>query len=220
MLITIRCRWASFHVEWTPEPQHIVKLTKSRLTNPPRDCDRALRTRDISCLSSEILRQLDHASTLRHEGGRLGRDQHIRLVAQLATQPRVALAPGLEAPGDRVEQPGFRRGLFLNGRPAEKTRAHLGIPAYVVPPAHLIFEEPRQQQALRARRFHHQAVVQQGRVGYKMVEDHAEIRGSRPIDVGLCGYLSVVRQHAGVVEQLLSINGGLGYALKAQEEEL
>src|SRR5213593_2743022 len=33
-LITIRCHWASFHVEWTPEPQHIVKLTNSRLTNP------------------------------------------------------------------------------------------------------------------------------------------------------------------------------------------
>ena len=89
-----------------------------------------------------------------------------------------------------------------------------------MPLAHLIFEEPRQQQALRARRFHHQAVVQQGRVGYKMVEDGAEIRGSRPITVGLCGYLSVVRQHAGVVEQFLSIDGGLGYVLKAHEEEL
>jgi small-conductance mechanosensitive channel len=29
-----------------------------------------------------------------------------------------------------------------------------------------------------------------------------------------------VRQHAGVVEQFLSIDGGLGYVLKAQEEEL
>ena len=152
--------------------------------------------------------------------GGLGRIQHIRLVAQLAAQPRVALAPGLEAPRDRVEQPGFRQGLFLNGRPAEKTRAQLGVPADVVAPAHLIFEEPRQQQALRARRFHHQAAAQQGRVGYEMVEDHAEIRGSRPIDVGLCGYLSVVRQHAGVVEQFLSIDGGLGYVLKALDEEL
>ena len=152
-------------------------------------------------------------------GGR-GRVQHIRLVAQFAAQPRVALAPRLEAPGDRVEQPRFGRGWFLNGRPAEETRAQLGIPADVVPPAHLILEEPRQQQALRARRFHHQAVVQQGRVGHKMVEDHAEIRGSRPIDVRLCGYLSVVRQHAGVVEQFLSIDRGLGYVLKAQEEEL
>src|ERR1700694_3609776 len=34
MLITIKCHGASFHVEWTPEPQHIVKLTNSRLTNP------------------------------------------------------------------------------------------------------------------------------------------------------------------------------------------
>jgi hypothetical protein len=29
-----------------------------------------------------------------------------------------------------------------------------------------------------------------------------------------------VRQHASVVEQFLSIDGGLGYILKAQEEEL
>ncbi len=53
-----------------------------------------------------------------------------------------------------------------------------------------------------------------------MVEDHAEIRWSRPINVGLCGYLSVVRQHAGVVKQFLSIDSGLGYVLKAQKEEL
>ena len=53
-----------------------------------------------------------------------------------------------------------------------------------------------------------------------MVEDRAEIRGSRHIDVGLCGYLGIVRQHAGVVEQLLPIDGGLGYVLKAQNEKL
>ena len=66
------------------------------------------------------------------------------------------LAPELEAPGDRVKQPGFVRGWFLNGRPPEETRAQLGI----------------------------------------------------------------VRQHAGVGEQLLSIDGGSGYVLKTQDEEL
>jgi len=53
-----------------------------------------------------------------------------------------------------------------------------------------------------------------------MVEDRAEIRGSRQIDIGLCGDLSLMSQHAGVVEQLLSIDGGSGYVLKAQDEEL
>ena len=53
-----------------------------------------------------------------------------------------------------------------------------------------------------------------------MVEDRAEIRGSRHIDVGLCGDLGIVRQQAGVVEQLLSIDGGLGDVLQAQNEKL
>src|ERR1700720_3100166 len=88
----------------------------------------------------------------RHLGGcgRPGRCQKIGLVAELPAQPGVTLAPRLETPADRVEQPGLVRGLFLNGRPAEKTGAQLCIPADVVPPAHLILEEPRQHQALRA----------------------------------------------------------------------
>ena len=71
-----------------------------------------------------------------------------------------------------------------------------------------------------ARRFHHQTVVQQGRVRHKMVEHRAEIPRSRHIDLGLCRDLGIVRQQAGVVEQLLSIDGGLGYVLKPQNEKL
>jgi hypothetical protein len=52
-----------------------------------------------------------------------------------------------------------------------------------------------------------------------MVEDRAQIRGSRHIDVGLRGYLRIVRQQAGVVEQLLSIDGGFGEVLQAQHEK-
>ena len=52
--------------------------------------------------------------------GGLGGISTLGVVAQLAAQPRVALAPGLEAPGDRVEQPSFGRRWFLNGRSAEK----------------------------------------------------------------------------------------------------
>jgi len=40
-----------------------------------------------------------------------GRGQQIGLVAQLAAQPGIALAPGLESPADRIEQPGLVRGL-------------------------------------------------------------------------------------------------------------
>src|SRR5713101_2377067 len=124
-----------------------------------------------------------------HTRGRPGRGQQIGLVEQLAAQLRVAPTPGLEAPRDRVEQPGLMSGAFLKGGLAKKTRAQLGIPTDVVPSTHLVLEESRQEQALCARRFHHQAVVQQSRVKHKMVEDGAEIRGSRQIDVGLCRYL-------------------------------
>ena len=90
--------------------------------------------------------------------------------------------PWLEMSADGVEQFGLRSGLLGRSGSAEEPGADFRIPVNIVPAAHLIFEEPRQQQALRARRFHHQAVAQQGRVGDNMVEDHAEIRGSRPIE--------------------------------------
>src|SRR5207302_299596 len=111
------------------------------------------------------------------------------------------------------EQSRFGRGWFLNSRPAKKTCAQFGVPANVVPPAHLILEEARQQQTLRSRGFHHETVVQQRRVGHKMIEDPAEIRRSWQVDVRLCGYLSVVRQHASVIKQFLSIDLWLGYVL-------
>ena len=142
------------------------------------------------------------------------------LAPQLAAQARVPLAPRFEVPADRVEKPGLALGLFMEGRPAEETGAQLCVPADVVPLAHLILEEPRQQEALRARHFHHQAVAEQGRVRHKVVEQRAEIRGSGPFGVGLRGDLSVVRQHTGVVKQLLSIDTGLGDVPEACEEEL
>jgi len=37
---------------------------------------------------------------------------------------------------------------------------------------------------------------------------------------GLCGYLGIVRQHTGVIEQFLSIDGRFGDVLEAQKEEL
>jgi hypothetical protein len=50
----------------------------------------------------------EHCSFLPlHGRGWQGRGQQTGLVAHLATQPRVALTPPLEAPRDGVEQPGF-----------------------------------------------------------------------------------------------------------------
>ncbi len=60
----------------------------------------------------------------------------------------------------------------------------------------------------------------EGRVRHEKIEHRAEIRGSRQIDVGLCGDLGVVRQYARVVEQFLAIHGGLGDVLQAQNEEI
>src|SRR5258705_13714899 len=144
-----------------------------------------------------------------------GWGQQIRLVPQRAAQPRVPLTPRFEASGDRVEEPGFVRGPFVDGSLAEETRAQLRVPADVVPLAHLILEEPRQYEALRACHFHHQAVAQQGGVRHKMVEDLAEIRGGWPFDTRLCRYLSVVRQNTGVIKQLFSIDARLGHVPQA-----
>jgi len=112
------------------------------------------------------------------------------------------------------------RGVFEHRGPAEETRAQLRIPLDAVPAAHLILKEPRQEQALCACHLHHQAVVMEARVRHEVVEDRAEIRGSRPIAVGGCGHVRIVRQHAGVIQQLVPIDGRLGHVLETQEEEL
>ena len=141
-------------------------------------------------------------------------------VTQLAAQLRVSLPPRFEVPTDCVEEPSLVLGRFVESRPAEETGPQLRVPADVVPLAHLILEKPRHQEALCACHFHHQAVVQQRSVRDKMVEDDAEIRGSRPFGIGLSGYLGIMRQHAGVIEQLSTIDSGFGNVAKAHQEEL
>ena len=76
----------------------------------------------------------------------------------------MTLAPRLEVPGHRIEQPGFDRRLFLLGCPVVEARAEVGVPTDVVAPPHLIFEKARQQQALRAGGLHHLAIVREGGV--------------------------------------------------------
>ena len=88
--------------------------------------------------------------------------KQIWLVPQDAAEPRVPLTPPLEASRDRVEETGFVRGAFADGRLAQKTRTQLRVPPDVVPIPHLIFEEPRHDEALRAGDFHRLAVAEQG----------------------------------------------------------
>jgi hypothetical protein len=57
------------------------------------------------------------------------------------------------------------------------------------------------------------------RGGWKR-RDHAEVRWGRQIDRGVGRDLSVVRQHAGVVEQFRAVDVGAGDVLQALEEEL
>ena len=87
-------------------------------------------------------------------------------------------APRLEMSPNGVEQFRFRRGLLGSGGAPEKAGAELGIPVNVVPAAHLIFEKSRKEQALRARRFHHQRIGEDVHVGNEMVEHRGEIGGS------------------------------------------
>ena len=80
---------------------------------------------------------------------------------------------------DRIQQLGFGARLFVNRGSSEKARTQRGIPMDVMPSTHLIFEESREKQALRSRRFQHQTVVRQGGIQYEMVEDRAETGGHR-----------------------------------------
>ena len=86
--------------------------------------------------------------------------------------------------------------------------------------SHLVLEESCQQQTLGPRGFHEPRVVPQRRIRHEMVEHRAETRRRRQVGVGVRGDLGVVRQQAGVVEQLVSIDGGLGDVLQAHHEKL
>ena len=104
--------------------------------------------------------------------------------------------------------------------PAVEARAELRIPADAVTPPHLRFKETRQQQALGSRRLHHLRVMKERRVGDKMIEHGAEVRGRRPVDVRLGRDLSVVCQDARVVEELACVFGWVRYILQRLKEEL
>ena len=114
----------------------------------------------------------------------------------------------------------LRRGSFQSGRLAEKPDAQVGVPADIVSPAQLVLEESGKQQALGTRRFHHRAVVLQARVEHEMVEHRGECGRRCQIDRRVCRYLSVMREHTGVVQEFLVIDGGSRHLLQTHNEKL
>jgi hypothetical protein len=132
----------------------------------------------------------------------------------------MALPPGLEVPGEHRQQPGFRARTFVRGGADEEAGAKLGVPADAVAAAHLVFEESGKQQALRPRRLHQRRVGRHCRVGHEVIEHGAEVGRRGHLGAGMCGGLRIVRKDAGVVDQLLPVNGSVRDVLQANEEKL
>lgn len=131
----------------------------------------------------------------------------------------MTLSPRLKTPADHIEEPRFVRRRFLQCRAAVEAGAERRVPADVVPAPHLILKKAGEEQTLRSGDFHHQPVLQQRRVEYKMIEDRAESCRSGHLLIGFGGDERVVRQHAGVVQQLLAIDCRPGDVLKASKEK-
>ena len=78
-------------------------------------------------------------------------------------------------------------------------------------PTHLVLKETCEQQALRPGGLQHGAVTLEGGVQDEVVKHGPEGFGGGHLAVSLRRHLGVVRQHAGVVEQLLAVNRPFGY---------
>ena len=141
-------------------------------------------------------------------------------VAELATEPSVASTPQLEISRERVQQSSLLWRTFIARSPKEKPSTELSVPADGVSPAHLILEESREEQTLRTRCFHQRTVAHDRCVDDKAVEHGRESRWSRPAIVCDSRRLRVVRQHAGVVHELLLIHRLFGHVAQARGEIL
>ena len=64
---------------------------------------------------------------------------------------------------------------------SEEGRAQFGIPPDVVPPSHLVLEEPCQQQTLSSGRLNQHAVVLLRAAQHESIEHRAEVGRSRQI---------------------------------------
>jgi hypothetical protein len=89
-----------------------------------------------------------------------------------------------------------------------------------MPAAHLIFEEAGEQQALCGGGLQRLAITRLCRVENEVIEDGREIGRRRQLRIGVCRDLRVMREHAGVVEQFLAIDGRVGDFQQAGVEEL
>jgi hypothetical protein len=68
--------------------------------------------------------------------------EKVRLIAEVASYPRVSLSPRLKAGNDGGQQTCFLRRPFQSGCLAEESRAQTGVPADVVSAAHLVLKKP------------------------------------------------------------------------------
>src|SRR5215471_18469976 len=94
-------------------------------------------------------------------------------------------APGLEPSRDSLKQLSFWRRDLLGRRAAKEAGAERRVPADVMALPHLAFEEPGEEEAVRARRLHHVSVVVPGRVDYKSIEHLHECRRRGDVTGGL-----------------------------------
>src|SRR5688500_6351606 len=85
---------------------------------------------------------------------------------------------------------------------------------------HLVFEKTCQQQALRARGFHQRRIAVRAHIRDEVIEHGNEISRSGHRSIAVDRYLRVMREHTGVVEELLLIDSGLRYVLQVHYEEL
>jgi hypothetical protein len=122
--------------------------------------------------------------------------EQIGLVAQLAAQPRVPLTPRFKAPGNRVEEPGFARDGSRDGRLAEETPSptcNYGCQT----PAHLILKNPANKSTWCLL-----PIIWLSKAGWsrhKWSKTSLRFAGAGH-STPACGYLSVVRQHTGVIK--------------------
>src|SRR6516164_9723038 len=156
---------------------------------------------------------------LLHESRRPWRSQQVWLVSQLAAQSSVGLAPRLKPLGERVKQACLLRSGLQRCGSTEESRAELGEPGDVVAPAHLLLEETCEEETLCSGRLEHQAVVQNHRIEHVVIEDGRKTGGGRYLARAVRGHLSVMRQDARVVKQLLTVNSRFGHVLKSEEKE-
>jgi len=123
-------------------------------------------------------------------------------------------------PGHHREQPRLLGRVHVFCRADEEAGTNLREPANIVTAAHLIFEEAREHEALRARGLHEVMILRHHGVHHEVIEHRGERRRRRHLQFGGRRDLRVVSQNARVVEQFLTIHARIGDVLQTRDEEL